>query len=86
MWLCWHEHASMCLSKTSARDIAMPFARAIRIKKRQGANGFLKSNLDAEDARLAADTGADGLIVSNHGGRQFEDALSPIKPYRGSPR
>jgi L-lactate dehydrogenase (cytochrome) len=33
---------------------------------------ILKGILDAEDARLAADSGADGLIVSNHGGRQLD--------------
>ncbi len=45
---------------------------------------ILKGILDAEDARLAADNGADGLIVSNHGGRQLDGvpatarALPPI--------
>ena len=33
---------------------------------------ILKGILDAEDARLAADQGVDGLIVSNHGGRQLD--------------
>jgi len=34
--------------------------------------------MDAEDARLAADSGADALIVSNHGGRQLDGAPSSI--------
>jgi L-lactate dehydrogenase (cytochrome) len=38
----------------------------------------LKGIMDAEDARLAADTGADALIVSNHGGRQLDGAPSSI--------
>jgi len=36
---------------------------------------ILKGILDAEDARSVADLGADGLIVSNHGGRQLDGAL-----------
>jgi L-lactate dehydrogenase (cytochrome) len=34
--------------------------------------------LDLEDARLAARTGADALVVSNHGGRQLDGAPSSI--------
>lgn len=37
---------------------------------------ILKGILDPEDARAAIDAGADGLIVSNHGGRQLDGALS----------
>jgi L-lactate dehydrogenase (cytochrome) len=49
------------------------------IKKRWGGKLILKGILDAEDARLAADTGADALIVSNHGGRQLDGAMSSIR-------
>ena len=48
------------------------------IKKRWGGKLILKGILDAEDARLAAATGADALIVSNHGGRQLDGAPSSI--------
>ena len=48
------------------------------IKKRWGGKIILKGIQDAEDARLAVDTGADALIVSNHGGRQLDGALSSI--------
>lgn len=37
---------------------------------------LLKGILDVEDARAAAQSGADGLIVSNHGGRQLDGAAS----------
>lgn len=40
---------------------------------------LLKGILDVEDARRALDTGADGLIVSNHGGRQLDGALSTAR-------
>jgi L-lactate dehydrogenase (cytochrome) len=48
------------------------------IKKRWGGKLVLKGILDVEDARLAADSGADALIVSNHGGRQLDGAASSI--------
>ncbi|PWC30444.1 alpha-hydroxy acid oxidase [Teichococcus aestuarii] len=39
---------------------------------------ILKGVLDVDDARIAADTGADALVVSNHGGRQLDGAPSSI--------
>ncbi len=48
------------------------------IKQRWGGKLILKGVMDAEDARHAADSGADALIVSNHGGRQLDGALSSI--------
>jgi L-lactate dehydrogenase (cytochrome) len=38
----------------------------------------LKGILDVEDARIAADSGADAIVVSNHGGRQLDGAMSSI--------
>jgi L-lactate dehydrogenase (cytochrome) len=49
------------------------------IKKRWGGKLILKGILDPEDARLAAASGADALIVSNHGGRQLDGAPSTIE-------
>ena len=48
------------------------------IKKRWGGKLILKGVQDVEDARLAADSGADAVIVSNHGGRQLDGAPSSI--------
>jgi L-lactate dehydrogenase (cytochrome) len=48
------------------------------IKQRWGGKLILKGILDAEDARLAIDSGADALVVSNHGGRQLDGAPSSI--------
>jgi L-lactate dehydrogenase (cytochrome) len=39
---------------------------------------ILKGILDVEDARTAASSGADALVVSNHGGRQLDGAPSSI--------
>lgn len=40
---------------------------------------ILKGILDAEDAKKAADLGADAIVVSNHGGRQLDGASSSIR-------
>jgi L-lactate dehydrogenase (cytochrome) len=48
------------------------------IKKRWGGKLILKGIMDPEDARLAADSGADAMVVSNHGGRQLDGAPSSI--------
>jgi L-lactate dehydrogenase (cytochrome) len=48
------------------------------VKNRWGGPLVLKGILDVEDARLAADTGADAIVVSNHGGRQLDGAPSSI--------
>jgi L-lactate dehydrogenase (cytochrome) len=48
------------------------------IKDLWGGKLILKGILDEEDAVLAAHSGADALIVSNHGGRQLDGALSSI--------
>ena len=53
------------------------------IKKRWGGKLILKGILDTEDARLAANSGADALIVSNHGGRQLDGAVSSIQALPG---
>ncbi|MDB6156647.1 MAG: lldD [Gammaproteobacteria bacterium] len=40
---------------------------------------IIKGILDPEDARAAADIGADGIVVSNHGGRQLDGVLSSAR-------
>jgi L-lactate dehydrogenase (cytochrome) len=49
------------------------------IKKRFGGPVIVKGILDAEDAQLAIDNGADAIVVSNHGGRQLDGAPSTIR-------
>ena len=48
------------------------------IKERWGGPLIIKGILDVEDARMAAETGADAIVVSNHGGRQLDSAHSSI--------
>ncbi len=48
------------------------------IRQRWDGKLIIKGIMDVEDARLAAQSGADALIVSNHGGRQLDGAQSSI--------
>ncbi|NYT44568.1 alpha-hydroxy-acid oxidizing protein [Alcaligenaceae bacterium] len=48
------------------------------IKKRWGGKIVLKGVMDEQDARLAVESGADAIVVSNHGGRQLDGAPSSI--------
>ena len=43
----------------------------------------VKGILDVRDARLAVENGADGIIVSNHGGRQLDSTVSPMRVLSG---
>jgi L-lactate dehydrogenase (cytochrome) len=59
-------------------DPALNWGDVEWIKKRWGGKLILKGIQDVEDARLAVASGADALIVSNHGGRQLDGAESSI--------
>ncbi|WP_140635236.1 alpha-hydroxy acid oxidase [Methylibium rhizosphaerae] len=59
-------------------DPRLSWADVEWIKKRWDGKLILKGIMDVDDARLAADSGADALIVSNHGGRQLDGAPSSI--------
>ena len=60
-------------------DPHLDWAKVARIRDQWKGKFILKGILDAEDAKLAADAGADAVIVSNHGGRQLDGALSSIR-------
>ncbi len=49
------------------------------IKQQWGGKLILKGILDMEDAKLAVQSGADAIVVSNHGGRQLDGAMSSIE-------
>ncbi len=59
-------------------DPALSWADVEWVKQRWGGKLILKGIQDTEDARLAVESGADALIVSNHGGRQLDGAVSSI--------
>jgi L-lactate dehydrogenase (cytochrome) len=64
-------------------DPALSWADVEWVKKRWGGKLIIKGIMDAEDARLCAESGADALIVSNHGGRQLDGAPSSIAALPG---
>ena len=69
------------LSEWTAKqfDPALNWGDVEWIKKRWGGKLILKGIQDVEDAKLAVASGADALIVSNHGGRQLDGAESSIR-------
>ena len=69
------------LSEWTAKqfDPALNWGDVEWIKKRWGGKIIVKGIQDEEDARLAVNSGADALIVSNHGGRQLDGAESSIR-------
>ncbi len=59
-------------------DPKLDWSKVRRIRDQWGGKFILKGILDPDDARMAADFGADAIIVSNHGGRQLDGAVSSI--------
>ena len=70
---------SLAVWAAESFDASMDWERVKEIKKLWGGPLILKGILDAEDAKLAMNVGADAIIVSNHGGRQLDGAMSAIK-------
>ena len=60
-------------------DLSLDWNKIAKLKEEWGGKVILKGILDAEDAKMALKVGADAIIVSNHGGRQLDGALSSIK-------
>ena len=60
-------------------DPQLDWGKVAKLKEMWGGPLILKGILDADDARKAAAVGADAIVVSNHGGRQLDGALSSIR-------
>lgn len=60
-------------------DPRLDWDKIAKLKEMWGGKVILKGILDADDARMAAKVGADAIVVSNHGGRQLDGALSSIR-------
>jgi L-lactate dehydrogenase (cytochrome) len=60
-------------------DPTLDWGKIAKIKEEWGGPVILKGILDAEDAKMAMAVGADAIVVSNHGGRQLDGAMSSIK-------
>lgn len=64
--------------QVGARD-RLTWAHVALIRRLWPGPLLVKGLLSAEDARLAREHGADGVILSNHGGRQLDGAVSPLR-------
>lgn len=60
-------------------DPSLDWGKVAKIKEKWGGKLILKGILDAEDAKASLQAGADAIIVSNHGGRQLDGAISSIE-------
>jgi len=60
-------------------DVTLDWDKVARLKEEWGGKVILKGIIDAEDAKLALQIGADAIIVSNHGGRQLDGAMTSIR-------
>ncbi|NIZ14766.1 alpha-hydroxy acid oxidase [Phaeobacter sp. HF9A] len=60
-------------------DPSLDWDKIKKLKEMWGGKVILKGILDAEDAKMALNVGADAIVVSNHGGRQLDGALSSIR-------
>ena len=73
------EDMSSLASWTNSQfDPSLSWDDVAAIRKQWGGKLIIKGILDAEDAKAAINIGADAIIVSNHGGRQLDGAMSAI--------
>jgi len=74
------ENAGSLMAWTAEQfDPALNWDTVARLKEKWGGKLILKGILDVEDARQAVNVGCDAIVVSNHGGRQLDGALSSIR-------
>ena len=71
--------SSLASWTAEAFDHALDWKRVATLMEMWGGKVILKGIMDVEDAKMAAKLGADAIIVSNHGGRQLDGALSSIR-------
>ncbi|SNY97725.1 L-lactate dehydrogenase (cytochrome) [Halomonas sp. hl-4] len=77
------ERGSAILSRSAVRDFSgrehLDWETLRSIRRRWQGQLVIKGLLHPEDVALARDLGADGVILSNHGGRQLDGAISPMR-------
>ena len=77
------ERGTSLIAKNVERDFSgreyLDWEIIRRIRQRWKGSLVLKGILHPDDARRAGELGVDGLIVSNHGGRQLDGSLSPLR-------
>jgi L-lactate dehydrogenase (cytochrome) len=79
----YRERGAPILSKNVARDFGkrdhLDWTHLEQIRRQWQGRLVVKGVMCAEDARIARASGADGVIVSNHGGRQLDSTVSPLR-------
>jgi len=71
--------SSLAIWAAESFDPKLNWEDVKEIKKMWGGPLILKGILDADDAKMALQVGADAIVVSNHGGRQLDGTLSSIR-------
>ncbi|MBK1672298.1 alpha-hydroxy-acid oxidizing enzyme [Ectothiorhodospira shaposhnikovii] len=71
--------SSLSTWTAEAFDVSLDWKRIARFKEMWGGKMIIKGIMEPEDARRAVDVGADAIVVSNHGGRQLDGAVSSIR-------
>jgi L-lactate dehydrogenase (cytochrome) len=71
------------MSRNVERDFSMrdhlDWTHVEAIRRQWRGNLVIKGLVNPEDARISRETGADGVILSNHGGRQLDGTVSPLR-------
>jgi L-lactate dehydrogenase (cytochrome) len=77
------ERGAPILARNVARDFGgrdhLTWAHVRQVRQQWQGRLVVKGVMCAEDALLARDSGADGIVVSNHGGRQLDGTVSPLR-------
>lgn len=71
--------SSLSTWTSEAFDVSLDWKRIALFKEWWGGKLIVKGIMTPEDARRAVEIGADAIIVSNHGGRQLDGAMSSIR-------
>jgi L-lactate dehydrogenase (cytochrome) len=71
--------SSLSTWTNEAFDPSLDWRRIAQFKEWWGGPLIIKGIMEPEDARRAAEVGADAIVVSNHGGRQLDGAVSSIR-------
>ena len=71
--------SSLSAWTAEAFDVSLDWKRIAQFKEWWGGKLIVKGIMAPEDARRAVEIGADAIIVSNHGGRQLDGAVSSIR-------
>lgn len=75
--------SSLAVWAEESFDPRLDWEKIKEIKKMWGGQLILKGIMDPDDAKMALNVGADAIVVSNHGGRQLDGALSSIRALPG---